>query len=74
MGGSFGMAFILSLRRYFPALFSGFSINRLLIESTIIGGALFGSTVSVVLGGSKFVHNLKKDYILKADPDIYKYL
>lgn len=73
-GGSFGLALIFSLRRYFPAVFSGFTINRLLIESFVIGGSLFGSTVSVLLGGSKFIHNVKKDYIIKADPGIYDYM
>jgi len=71
-GGAFGFALVLSLRRYFPATFTGFTVNRFLIESLIIGGSLFGSTMSVILGGSKFIHHVKKDYILKADPDIYK--
>lgn len=71
MGGSFGLALLFSLRRYFPATFNQFSLNRLLIETTLLGGALVGSTISVVVGGSKLVHHMKKDYIIKADPDIY---
>ena len=73
-GGAFGMALTLSLRRYFPALFSSLSINRLLIELFVIGGSLFGSTISVVIGASPFIHAIKKAYILEADRDIYQYM
>ena len=68
------MALTLSLRRYFPALFSSLSVNRLLIELLVIGGSLFGSTISVVIGASPFIHALKKGYILEADSDIYQYM
>jgi hypothetical protein len=73
-GGAFGLALIFSLRRYFPGQFTGFSVNRLLIELTILSGSFFGSSISVLLGASKFVHAIKKDYVLKADPDAYNYL
>lgn len=59
-GGAFGLALTFSMRRYFPGTFSTLSVNRLLIESIILGGSLFGSTLSVMLGNSKFIHALKK--------------
>jgi uncharacterized membrane protein len=74
MGGSFGLALLFSMRRYFPEKFSKFSVNRTIIELTILGGTLMASTVSVVLGGSKIVHNIKKDYIIQADPDYYRHM
>lgn len=73
-GGAFGLALIFSLRRYFPGQFSSLSVNRFLIESLILGGSCFGSSFSVILGASKFVHYLKKDYVLKADKDVYRYM
>lgn len=73
-GGAFGLALIFSLRRYFPGQFSSLSVNRFLIESFILGGSCFGSSISVMLGASKFVHYLKKDYVLKADKDVYRYM
>lgn len=73
-GGAFGLALIFSLRRYFPGQFSNLSVNRFLIESFILGGSFFGSSISVMLGASKFVHYLKKDYVLKADKDVYRYM
>ena len=74
MGGSFGLALLFSLRRYFPSQFGSFSLNRVLIELVVLGGTLFGSTLSVVMGGAKVVHTLKKDYIIKADTDLYSYM
>ena len=74
MGGSFGLALLFSMRRYFPDKFSKFSLNRAVIELTILGGTLIGSTISVVLGGSKIVHSIKKEYIIQADPDYYKHM
>ncbi len=70
-GGAFGLALIFSLRRYFPGQMSGWSVNRLLIESTVVGGSLFGSSISVMLGATKFVHAVKKDHVLQADPQVY---
>ena len=67
MGGSFGLALLFSIRRYFPSVFGTFNANRTIIELIILGGSLIGSTLSVVMGGAKFVHFIKKDYILKAD-------
>ena len=72
MGGSFGLALLFSLRRYFPSYFAQFSLNRVLIEITILGGTLMGSTLSVILGGAKIVHELKRNYIIKADVDYYR--
>jgi hypothetical protein len=74
MGGSFGLALLLSLRRYLPGQFSQPSLNRAIVESLILGGSLLGSMISVVMGGTKIVHAIKKDYILKADPDIYNHM
>ncbi len=73
-GGAFGLALIFSLRRYFPGHFSGFSANRLLIESTVLAGSFFGSSISVMLGASKFIHLMKKDYIIGADKGIYMHM
>ena len=74
MGGSFGLALLFSLRRYFPSTFGTFSMNRLLIELTILGGSLIGSTLSVVMGSAKVVHYLKKEYVVEADRDVYSYM
>lgn len=74
MGGSFGMALLLSLRRYFPSNFSQFTINRVLIELLLLGGSLFGSTTAVMMGGAKLVHSIKKEYMIKADPDFYSHM
>ena len=74
MGGSFGLALLFSLRRYFPSTFGTFSLNRTLIELVVLGGTLIGSTLSVVMGGAKVVHGLKKTYIVEADPDVYGYM
>lgn len=73
-GGAFGLALIFSLRRYFPGQFSGLTANRILIETTVVGGSLFCSSISVLLGASKLVHAVKKDHILGADPQVYTYL
>ena len=40
----------------------------------IIAGTLVGSTLSVVFGGAKLIHAIKKDYIIKADPDFYNHM
>lgn len=40
----------------------------------LLGGSLIFSTLSVIFGGAKVVHNMKKDYIIKADEDIYRYM
>lgn len=74
MGGSFGLALLLSIRRYFPSNFSQFSLNRAIIELLLLGGSLFGSTMAVMMGGAKVVHSLKKEYMIKADPDFYSYM
>jgi hypothetical protein len=37
-------------------------------------GTLAGSTLSVIFGGAKLVHAIKKDYIIKADPDFYQHM
>jgi hypothetical protein len=74
MGGSFGLGLLFSLRRYFPSQFGTFSLNRTIIELLVLGGSLVGSTLSVVMGGAKTVHLIKKDYILEADPDIYTHM
>ena len=74
MGGSFGLALLFSMRRYFPDKFSTFSLNRTVVEITLLGGSLIASTLSVVFGGSKVVHNIKKDYIIRADEDCYRYM
>lgn len=74
MGGSFGLALLFSLRRYFPSSFNQFSLNRAIIELLLLGGSLFGSTLAVMMGGAKLVHSLKKEYMIKADPDFYNYM
>lgn len=74
MGGSFGLALLFSLRRYFPGQFNTFTLNRAIVELTLLGGCLAASTLSVVFGGSKLVHSIKKDYILGADPDYYQHM
>ena len=74
MGGAFGLALLFSLRRYFPDKFGTFSMGRAIIEVTLLGGTLIASTLSVVFGGSKLVHNIKKDYIIQADQDCYGYM
>ena len=40
----------------------------------VLGGSLIGSTLAVVMGGANVVHTAKKDYVLKADQDIYRYI
>ena len=56
MGGSFGLALLFSLRRYFPSYFGTFSLNRTLIEVFILGGCLIASNISVMIGSAKLVH------------------
>ena len=73
-GGAFGLALTMSLRRYFPGTFSQISFSRVMIELTILSGALFGSTTSVIFGSAKLTHNIKKHLILSADPDVYSYI
>mgnify|MGYP000934342494 CR=1 FL=1 len=74
MGGAFGLALLLSLRRYLPGQFSQPSLNRAIVESLVLGGCLVGSMVSVVMGSYKIVYAIKKDYILTADSDMYHYM
>ena len=50
------------------------NVNKFILEMLILTGSLFSSSISVMLGSSSYLHDLKKEYIIKADPGIYNHM